>query len=209
MTGPGLPGDIGPALSGSEAAGKLWPRGLSILLKTEGLLVRQALALAQEQPQQARVQARLGARGAPAMGRQRQVAPQPKQALGWARALRAVGLAQWAQWAPRLVAEAQGKVGAALAQAEAILVVGLGRAMRALGWAQALVQARALEQLQAGPVQVPVQEAGLHMHPPVRKHQHLHWSDLSQEGAATADASWTELLCCVLWVLSHSADDVV
>ncbi len=35
----------------TDAAGKLWPAGLSILLKTEGLLVQQALALAQEQAQ--------------------------------------------------------------------------------------------------------------------------------------------------------------
>ncbi len=118
------------------------------------------------------MQARLGAQWAQAMERQRQVAGQPKQAPGWGQAQRAVGSAQWAQLAQRLKGEAQGMVGAALVRVEAILALGLGRALRALGWAgraQALVEARALEQLRAGRAQAPVLEAGLHMHPPSRQ----------------------------------------
>ena len=101
------------------------------------------------------------------------MAGRPKQALGWARAQRAVGLAQPTQLAQRLVPTAQGKVGAALVRVEAILAVGPGWARRALGWAgpaQAPVPVLALEQLQAGPVQVPVPEAGLHKHPPSRQY---------------------------------------
>ena len=61
------------------------------------------------------------------------MAQQPKHAPGWARAQRAVGLAQVAQLALQPVAEAQGKVGTALVREEAMLALGWGWARLALG----------------------------------------------------------------------------